>query len=141
MDLAAQLAAAAPRRWWNRATIYLGAAALLVGGFVAGAQVQKEYGQTTPASPAANFVRDGGGQQQQQQQQATTGKVKLVDGTTVYVETANGDVVTVRTNGQTTVQEAATGSLKNLAAGDTVTVQGQSGGDGTVTASTVTETK
>jgi hypothetical protein len=164
-DLAAELAAAAPRRWWNRATIYLGAAALLVGGFVAGAQVQEKYGEpSTPAAGArsgananaANADRFGGyfgGQAQPGGGQApsgasstaavapTTGKVKLVDGTTVYIETSSGDVVTVRTNGQTKVQAATSSSLKNLAVGDSVTVQGQSGTDGTVTAATVTETK
>jgi hypothetical protein len=167
-DLAAELAAAAPRRWWNRATIYLGAAALLVGGFVAGAQVQQKYGEpSTPAGaarPSGNGnnaggmfggypgAQTGGGQGQtggQAQSGAgstaaaapTTGKVKLVDGTTVYVETSSGDVVTVRTNGQTKVQAATSSSLKNLAAGDSVTVQGQSASDGTVTATTVTETK
>jgi hypothetical protein len=71
----------------------------------------------------------------------TTGKVKLVDGTTVYVETSSGDVVTVRTNGQTTVESSSPSSLKDLAAGDSVIVQGQSSGDGQVTATTVTETK
>jgi hypothetical protein len=71
----------------------------------------------------------------------TTGKVKLVDGTTVYVETSSGDVVTVRTNGQTKVQAATGSSLNDLAVGDSVTVQGQSSGEGTVTATTVTESK
>jgi Domain of unknown function (DUF5666) len=168
-DLAAELAAAAPRRWWNKATLYLGAAALLVGGFVAGAQVQQKYGEpSTPAAGArsgananaANAGRfggyfggqvPGGAQAGGAQTQSgtgstaaatpTTGKVKLVDGTTVYVETSSGDVVTVRTNGQTKVQAATSSSLKNLAVGDSVTVQGQSSTDGTVTASTVTETK
>jgi len=169
-DLAAELAAAAPRRWWNKATIYLGAAALLVGGFVAGAQVQQKYGEpSTPAvgarqggnanaNNAGGFpgyfggqAQSGGGQVQSGGAQSgagstataapTTGKVKLVDGTTVYIETSNGDVVTVRTNGQTKVQAATSSSLKNLAVGDSVTVQGQSSSDGTVTASTVTETK
>jgi hypothetical protein len=166
-DLAAELAAAAPRRWWNKVTIYLGAAALLVGGFVAGAEVQQAYGQ--PSSP--NGARSNGGAGglfnagnaggnagrgnlgggnvgggssgagSTAAAPATTGKVKLVDGTTVYVETAGGDVVTVRTNGQTKVETASPSSLKALAAGDSVTVTGQSSGDGTVTATTVTETK
>lgn len=166
-DLAAELAAAAPRRWWNKATLYLGAAALLVGGFVAGAQVQQKYGEpSTPAAgarqganannaggPGGYFggqlpgVAQAGGAQTQSGTGSTaaatptTGKVKLVDGTTVYVETSSGDVVTVRTNGQTKVQAASSSSLKNLAVGDSVTVQGQSGTDGTVTANTVTETK
>jgi hypothetical protein len=153
-DLAAELASAAPRRWWNKATVFLGAAALLVGGFVAGAQVQQAYGRPdTPtgvrASGGAGGLLGGnlgGGRQAgagptSTAPATTTGKVKLVDGTTVYVETSNGDVVTVRTNGQTKVESSSPSSLKELAAGDTVTVQGPSSGDGTVTATTVTETK
>lgn len=168
-DLAAELAAAAPRRWWNKATSYLGAAMLLVGGFAAGAYVQREYGR--PASPsagrstgvsgnaAAPFGRDSTGGANGSAEggagtsggatgagsaagasSATTGTVKLVDGTTVYVETAEGDVVTVRTDGETTVASAKPSSLKDLAAGDKVTVQGSSSGEGTVTATSITAT-
>lgn len=152
-DLAAELASAAPRRWWNKATIFLGAAALLVGGFVAGAQVQQAYGQPStptgirPTGGAGGLFAGGvtGRQPATGSTSAapatTTGKVKLVDGTTVYVETSNGDVVTVRTNGQTKVESSSPSSLAALAAGDSVTVQGQRSGDSTVTATTVTETK
>jgi hypothetical protein len=157
-DLAAELASAAPRRWWNKGTLVLGAAALLVGGFVAGAQVQQAYGQpgtptgVRPTGGAGGLFGGnaggnlGGGRQPAAGSTSaapatTTGKVKLVDGTTIYVETSNGDVVTVRTNGQTKMESASPGSLKDLAAGDAVTVQGQPGGDGQVTATTVTETK
>ncbi len=165
-DLAAKLAAAGPRRWWNKATVCLGAAVLLVGGFVAGAQVQREYGQ--PASPVANrptgaagagaFAGRFGGANPggtntsgtntgdadtggTTPASATTGKVKLIDGTTVYVETSSGDVITVRTDAQTKVEAAAPSALKDLKAGDTVTVQGRSGGEDTVIASTVTATR
>ncbi len=156
-DLAAELASAAPRRWWNKATLALGAAALLVGGFVAGAQVQQAYGQPStptgvrPTGGAGLFGGNAGGNLGGGRQPGagsttaaaatTTGKVKLVDGTTVYVETSSGDVITVRTNGQTRVESSSPGSLKDLAAGDSVSVQGPSSGDGTVTATTVTETK
>jgi hypothetical protein len=179
--LAAELAKAAPRKWWNRATIGLGAAVLLCGGFVGGLQVQKHYGtsETTVARPGGGTGRGnfgggtggypgggtgaypgggnfGGGGQNSGGGAApgaaapgasaaaagsTTGKVKLVDGTTLYVETSGGDVVTVKTGGDTAVQTATTGKLKDLKAGDPVTVQGAAGTDGTVTATTVTRTK
>jgi hypothetical protein len=161
-DLAAELAAHAPRRLWNKATVYLGAGALVVAGFLGGVQVQKNYGTaaTTTTAPGAgragfagNAAANGyfGGQAGTgtgaagatgtAAAAATTGKVKLVDGTTVYVETSTGDVVTVKTGAQTQVKTSTTTTLKNLAAGDTVTIQGATGSDGTVTATTVTKDK
>jgi hypothetical protein len=152
-DLSAQLAAAAPRRWWSRSTVYLAAAALLVAGFLGGVQVQKSYGAAATTGNGANspaggyFPRQngGGGQQGGTGQQAgagrgTTGTIKLVDGGTVYVQTASGDVITIKTTGDTKVAVARAGALKDLKAGDAVTVQGATGADGTVTATTVTAT-
>ncbi|MFC5944423.1 hypothetical protein ACFPZ4_23495, partial [Micromonospora harpali] len=42
--LTAAPAAAAPRRWWNRGTLVLGALVLVVAGFVGGVQVQQRWG-------------------------------------------------------------------------------------------------
>jgi hypothetical protein len=50
-------------------------------------------------------------------------------------------VVTVRTGGDTVVSTARAGSLKDLKAGDTVSVQGGVGADGTVTATNLTARK
>ncbi|ASW57351.1 hypothetical protein CIK06_01655 [Plantactinospora sp. KBS50] len=161
--LAAELARAQPRRWWNRATPWLLAAVLLVGGFAAGAQVQKTYGPQ--GGNAAGSARTGGqfagragypggggfpggagngypgtgsgsGTGSRGGGNATTGTVKLVDGSTIYVETESGELVTVRTNGDTTV--ALPGRLSDLKEGDRVSVQGESAGDSEVTADTVT---
>ncbi|WP_067500820.1 hypothetical protein [Actinoplanes sp. TFC3] len=179
-DLAAELAKAAPRKWWSKTTIGLGAAVLLCGGFVGGLQVQKHYGtsQSTAARPGGgtggtgrgNFGggyyggqnaggQNAGGQNAGGQNPgggampgaaapgasaaagSTTGKVKLVDGSTVYVETSDGTVVTVKTSGSTAVETATKGKLKDLKAGDSVSVQGSAGTDGTVTASAVTKSK
>lgn len=71
----------------------------------------------------------------------TTGTVKLVDGSTIYVQTSDGNVVTVNTNGKTTVSAAAKSTIKSIKAGQTVTVQGAAGSDGTVTATSVTTSK
>ncbi|UQU61339.1 hypothetical protein COUCH_19955 [Couchioplanes caeruleus] len=154
--LAAEIARAAPRRWWNRGTVGLGVAALLLAGFLSGLQAQKHWG--TSATPAT--ARPGGAQAGRgtfgsfpqgpagaaaptasAASGPTTGKVKLVDGTTIYVETAGGAVVTVRTGGDTAVRTATAGKLKDVRAGDTVSVQGAAGADGTVTATTVTKDK
>jgi hypothetical protein len=124
-SLASALAKAAPRRWWNRGTLVLGAFALLLGGFLGGLEVQKHYGTSTAAAttgrtgartggfPGGAF---GGGAAPTAAAPAaagpTTGKVKLVNG-----------------------------KLKDLKAGDTVSVQGTADTEGTVTATTVTESK
>lgn len=155
--LDAELAAAASRRWWNRWTIALGLALLLVSGFVAGIEVQKAYGDTpATATPGAGQRGQGGfafpggypggaaqgaqgAQGGAQRAQATTGSVKLVDGATVYVETESGEVVTIRTDGDTSVR--VPGKLKDLKAGDKVSVEGDADSEGTVTASSVTKTE
>jgi hypothetical protein len=156
--LAGELARAAPRRWWNRGTLVLGAVALLLGGFLGGLQVQKHYGTGTGTGGTAATGRTGGGAGARTggypgsfgggaapaatapaAAGPTTGKVKLVDGTTLYVETSDGTVVTVRTGGDTSVRRATKATLKDVKAGDTVSVEGTADGEGTVTATTVTE--
>lgn len=159
-DLSAELAAVAGRRWWNAWTVCLAALVLLLAGFVVGARVDRAYRTSTPAGNgsaaaqrggfgAAGTARGGGAGQPAQGGQAgqpagggqtgqpVTGTVKLVDGTTLYVQTADGTVVTVRTGGDTAVTLARAGTLKDLKAGDQVTVQGTGSGD-TVQASAVT---
>jgi hypothetical protein len=152
--LAAELAAAAPRRWWNRGTLVLGVLTLVLGGFVGGLQVQKHFGvaATTAAARPAGFPGGGGfpargGTASEAPGAAepaaagTNGTVKLVDGTTIYVQTPDGAVVTVKTGGSTDVRTATKAAVKDVRAGDTVTVQGPADADGTVTATTVTRTK
>jgi hypothetical protein len=152
--LAGELARAAPRRWWNRGTLVLGAFALLLGGFLGGLAVQKHYGTgVDPAVTGRTGARPGGfpgaafGGGAAPTAAATaaaapaTGKVKLVNGTTIYVETADGEVLTVRTGTGTTVQTATKGKLKDLKAGDAVSVQGPADSEGTITATTVTKSK
>ncbi|MGW0434327.1 hypothetical protein ACWDV4_17535 [Micromonospora sp. NPDC003197] len=161
--LAAQIAAAAGRRWWNKWTLCLGAVVLLLAGFMIGVQVQKSYGESAaPAGRTATGPGQRGGTGQGgfpggagqpsgapgggarpttaatgTTTTTTTGTVKLVDGTTIYVQTADGTVLTVRTGTDTTVRIARDGTLKELKAGDSVTVEGPSTA-GTVTATSVT---
>jgi hypothetical protein len=164
-DLASALAKAAPRHWWNRATIVLGALVLIVGGFLGGIQAQKHWGTTTTAATgraggfggagAGGYPNFAGGTGRGQfaggtgnaaagtgtpAAAGTTGTVKLVDGNTIYVTTADGATVIVKTTGKTTVSTAAKGSLKDIKAGQTVTVQGATGSDGSVAATSVTST-
>ncbi|WP_433385470.1 hypothetical protein ACQPZX_28635 [Actinoplanes sp. CA-142083] len=164
--LAQELAKAAPKKWWNKATVVLGAVVLLVGGFVGGLQAQKQWGTSSTGGgnraasgfPGAGTGRygggsgaygfpgglPGGGTSTGQQGGATTaaagttGTVKLVDGTTIYVQTPDGNVVTVKTDGKTKVATAKTGKVADVKAGQSITVQGATGSDGTVTATSVT---
>jgi hypothetical protein len=152
-DLAAELAKAAPKRWWNKATVVLAAMVLLLGGFVGGLQAQKHWGATAVASSRAGGVGggqnrtgfgfpggtgSGTGQRGAAAAPGTTGTVKLVDGSTIYVQTANGDIVTVRTNGRTAISTAKKGTVSDVKAGQSVAVTGTTGSDGTVTATAVT---
>jgi hypothetical protein len=142
-SLAAELAKAAPRRWWNSGTVLLAGLLLLVGGFAAGLQVQKSYGAETPTA-AGNRPAGGRGfpgalaSAAPAAPAATTGTVKLVNGTTLYLETAAGEVLTVKTDGRTSVSTARAAELADVKAGQSVTVQGATGADGTVTATSVT---
>ena len=160
-DLSKRLKSAAPLRLANRATYILVALVIGVAGFVAGAQVQKSYGAPAagstgsfptalPSGLAGGFGNRGGGGTGTGTGTGTgntgtggggqgiTGTVKLVDGTTVYVEQADGTVITVKTSDSTSVLAPST--LKDLKAGATVTVRGQNS-DGTVTATSITQTK
>jgi uncharacterized protein DUF5666 len=138
-DLAEQLAARAPRRYTNRATVVLAGIVLLVGGFVAGAQVQKHFGAGTGTATPTTFptaFRNAGSNAAGGAGGAdTTGTVKLVDGKTVYVTMANGNVLIVHINDSTAVSRP--GSLTDLTAGATVTVTGQTASDGSVTATRI----
>jgi len=142
-DLTTGLAKARRQPWLTRSTGVMFALVLICGGFLAGIKVQQAYGSSTPSGGGgANIPNRTGLQQQQpaaqqgQQQQPLTGKIKLVDGTTVYIETADGRLVTVKTT-QTTVV-ATQAQLKDLPAGATVIVVGT--GTETVTASSIIKT-
>jgi hypothetical protein len=103
-----------------------GAGAYGGGGAVGGAQ----GGASGGAQPGAATASSG-----------TIGTVKLVDGSTIYVLTQDGNLVTVNTDGKTTVSAASKSTLKSIKAGQKVTVQGATGSDGSVTATSVTTQK
>ena len=163
-NLADELAARQPVRLTSRTTLALGGVLLIIGGFVGGVLVQKNFGSASTSAVAAGAAAGangrggfggaggagGAGQAATGQAgagagtgsgNATTGTVKLVDGTTVYVTTANGQVITVKTSSSTTVRVAQSGALKDLTAGATVTVQGTANADGVITATQVTSQK
>ncbi|HWS31358.1 MAG TPA: hypothetical protein VN408_01300 [Actinoplanes sp.] len=198
------LAAAAPRRWWNRTTLALLGVALLTGGFLGGIQAQSHWGTTTaataptsrggppggmpgsatgggpsngsgsgpsngsgsmaiggdtpssdpggtsidggtPSSDPGGTSIDGGtpgsgpgGTSIGVPGRGTTGTVKLVDGTTLYLQTESGETVTVRTGTTTTIKQSQIVTLDKLLTGVPVTVQGVADSEGILTATSVT---
>jgi hypothetical protein len=169
-NLAAELAAAAPKVWHNRVTYILGALVLVVGGFLGGVQVQKHFGTTPAANARANaaaafaagrgggagFGRGGGtgagtgtggtttgagaaptASAGAATTQTNTGKVTLVDGTTVYVTLASGDVLTVKTTSTTKVSVGSVTKVSGLTVGQSVTVTGPTDSNGNVTATSI----
>jgi hypothetical protein len=169
-DLTAELAAAAPKRWHNRATLVLGAVVLIVGGFLGGVQVEKHYGKTTTAANARTALSQfanarggaggtggfgrggatggtgtGGGTASAAPStasggtsaQTNTGKITLVDGSTIYVTLASGDVLTVKTTSATKVTVGAVSKVSGLKAGQSVTVTGPTDSSGDVTATSI----
>ncbi|MCW2941731.1 MAG: hypothetical protein JWN00_4716 [Actinomycetia bacterium] len=165
-DLDRELAARPPRRAMPGVTVYLAAGVLLVAGFVGGVQADKQWGSgSTSASsglPAGlggaraggrpgfgggfggggtgggGFGGGSGTAGGAGGGNLTVGTVTLVDGKTIYVQTQTG-TVTVTTNGSTQVKVSKSGSVKDLAPGSTVVVQGTPGSDGSVTASTINQ--
>jgi hypothetical protein len=67
---------------------------------------------------------------------ATFGTVKLVDGTNVYVQDAQGDTIKITTKPTTTVSVTKTGKVNDLEPGSTVIVQGTASSDGLSMAAT-----
>jgi hypothetical protein len=156
-DLAGQLRAKAPLAV-TRVTVILAGLVLVVGGFLGGVLVQKNFGSTATTAnrtgnnfPAAlasrgaggNFTGRGGtgGTGGSTAAPATTGKITLVDGSTVYITTDAGDVVIVKTNASTAVQSQQKTAVKDLTVGSTVTVTGSTASDGSVTATQITQQK
>ncbi|GAA4951461.1 hypothetical protein GCM10023205_10400 [Yinghuangia aomiensis] len=149
--------AAPPRAKLPRVTLLLAAGVLLAGGFFAGVKVdrwQNGTGEdaargTAPAAGRQNTAAQGqgaagtagqpGGRTGTGGAGTTTGTVKLVDGSTVYVTDASGTIVKVTTNADTKIQVSQDGKPADLKPGDTVVVRGAAGDDGTVAASTVTQ--
>ncbi|MEV6441946.1 hypothetical protein [Amycolatopsis sp. NPDC051716] len=150
-DLNAEMRRAA--KPFSRTTLVLAGLVAFAIAFGGGAWTHAAFGSATPARPGGTA---GGGQARAQggtgqpggtgQQgggfrggRGTTGTVDHVDGTTVYVKTAQGADVKVSTSDSTTVGVTQQGKLADLKPGATVVVQGQAGSDGTVTAQAITQ--
>jgi hypothetical protein len=70
---------------------------------------------------------------------ATFGTVKLVDGNIVYVQTETGGIVQVSTSSSTRVTISSSGKVNDLLPGQTVIVEGTTGSNGSVAATSISE--
>jgi hypothetical protein len=71
---------------------------------------------------------------------ATVGTIKLVDGSTVYVQTSAGAIIQVSTSAGTKVTVSSTVPVKDLQPGETVIVNGSKNSSGGVTATSISQT-
>jgi Domain of unknown function (DUF5666) len=156
-----------PKARLGAATIALAALLVAGVGFVVGVYVQKNHGpastsgaSNTAAAAFASRARTGGfgggtaggtgfgggtggttgtggtgGSTGTSSTPVVIGTVVSVNGTTMIVKNFAGKDITVTLSTDTTVSKAATAA--DLAAGQTVTVDGSTGTDGSVTASSV----
>ena len=67
------------------------------------------------------------------------GTVTVIDGTTLYVTDSSGNVVKVTTNTGTTVSKTDTGTVSELAPGESVVIRGVQSSAGVYAAQTVSE--
>ncbi|GCD98712.1 hypothetical protein [Embleya hyalina] len=164
-DVADELAAP-PRRRLPALTLALGAGVLLSAGFLAGVEVQKDHagggtGQgaaqqganpfTARTAGGGNGTQPGGGRAAAPAggttsgagsgsgSDLTTGTVKVVDDSFIYVSDSAGNIVKVKTDAGTKIQVTRDGRTVDLKPGDTVVVRGATGADGAVTATSVAQ--
>jgi hypothetical protein len=140
---------------------------LVAGGFIGGVQVQKHQGGDTgggarnglPAAFAARLAAGGGAapggtagsgatggagtgtaRSGAGAGGATAGTVANIKGSTLYVTSADGTTVKVKTNDNSKVTRNAAGSVAGVHPGDSVVIQGSTASSGTITASSITAT-
>lgn len=152
----------------NRATWALLTLIVLAVGFVGGAFAQSTWGASSSstsglpdfAAMGGSFPGAGGSSSTASAGTGTTGNqqggfpggqggfggggmtfgtITSVDGNTLTITDSSGKAVTVAVPSSATVTANQEVSLAELAAGDTVIVRGETGDDGTITATSVTE--
>jgi hypothetical protein len=155
--------ARASRRVVTAWTVVFAALVIAGAGFVAGIQMQKHNEPAAtglPASLAAFATRNGAlnggagallatgaanGRASARRctpapaSNGTTGQIKLVDGSNIYITTSDGSTVKVTTTPTSKVTKSVAGAVGDLKAGDTITVQGAAGTDGTIAASSISQ--
>jgi hypothetical protein len=132
--------------------------ALVIAGaaFLGGVLVERSQAKTTsssaspsgvPANIAALFggartsttVAGAGGTKTTTGATQTFGTVKLVDGKNVYVSDAQGNVTKVATDATTKITVSQAASIAKLKPSTSVIVQGTTAADGTITATSISQ--
>jgi hypothetical protein len=125
-------------------TAILLALLLAAGGLWGGSLLQKHEGGSTSATglaaARAGFAKTAGAGSFASASTATTGTVTDIIGNTLYVTDSSGSLVKVTLSSSATVTRNAKSSLSALKPGDTVTVQGTTPTDGSMTASSISAT-
>jgi len=134
-------------RPFGKPTLILAGILVLALAFAGGAWTHAAFGPSgsssgrtaSAAGPGSGSGQQGGfsGRNGGGGGRGTVGTVEKVDGSTVTVKTAQGTEVTVSTSDSTTVGVTQPGKLSDLKPGQTVTVQGRTGSDGSVTAQAI----
>ena len=139
----------------NIATAGLAALVVAAGAFYAGVRVEKSHAKSSSTgSLAAAFGRFAGrtggtgtgsgrgagtGAGALTGAGVTVGQVKLVDGKNVYVTDTSGGITKIVTNSTSTISVSTEGLVSDVKPGDTVIVRGAAAKDGTVTATSITD--
>ena len=123
------------------------------GGIWGGAALQRSQGSSTGSLASALASRFGSrttgtgtgasrfaGRGGAASAAAATGTVTEVKGSTLYVTNASGNLVVVTLTPSTTVTRNAKSTVSTLEPGDTVVVQGTKSSNGTVTATSLSDT-
>jgi hypothetical protein len=139
-------------------TMALGVVVVASAGFLAGALVNKHLGTSSTSGGGGAFrqfaaARATGGTSGGTGAGTRTGTglfagaaggtlgvIKLIDGSTVYVQTTAGDIVQVKTSTATKVTVSETVPVKNLTPGETVIVQGSKNSSGAIAATSINQT-
>lgn len=149
-----------PRAKLPSLTLVLVALVVASAGFLGGIVVGKHYGSSGSAASAfSRFAagasatartgsgsgaglggRGGGAGGEFAAGNATIGTIKLIDGSTVYVQTPIGDIVQVSTSAGTKVTASSTVRVKDLQPGETVIVEGSKNSSGAVAATSISQT-
>lgn len=91
-------------------------------------------GGGTAASPGPGATGGGGGGFAGR---GTFGQIESISGNTITIKDAQGNQVKVQLQSSTTITKTVAGSTSDLAQGVNITVSGQRGSDGTVTATSI----
>jgi hypothetical protein len=152
-----ELPARPRRRLLTPIPLALLGALLIAGGFIAGVQVEKgETSSGSTAGAAAGFAALRGGTSSNTASSGktpaaaaaggfpgtgasrpTSGTVAYLAGNTLYVTNSEGNTVKVKTSSSTSVSKTVKTKVKGIHPGETVTVTGAAGTNGTVSAESI----